>query len=68
MSYNVKTLLGNNKTFEDVITVTFYDVILFFRLCSGKKVENPNLFVFHPICLKFGIGGNFKMLITKKKT
>ena len=32
-----------------------------------KKVENPNFFVFYPICLKFGIGGNFKMLITKNK-
>ena len=30
-----------------------------------KKVENPNFFVFNPICLKFGIGGNFEMLITK---
>ena len=25
----------------------------------------PNLFVFNPICLKFGIGNNFEMLITK---
>ena len=32
-----------------------------------KKVENPNFFVFGPICLKFGIGGNFEMLITKSK-
>ena len=30
-----------------------------------RKVENPNFFVFNPICLKFGIGGNFEMLITK---
>ena len=30
-----------------------------------KKVENPNFFVFNPICLQFGIGGNFEMLITK---
>ena len=30
-----------------------------------KKVENPNFFVFNPIYLKFGIGGNFEMLITK---
>ena len=44
----------------------FYDVILYFRLGSAKKkVENPNFFVFNPICLKFGIGGNFEMLITK---
>ena len=32
-----------------------------------KKVENPNFFVFYPICLKFGIGGNFGMLITNSK-
>ena len=30
-----------------------------------KKVEIPNFFVFNPICLKFGIGANFEMLITK---
>ena len=47
--------------------MTFYDVILYFRLHSGKKVENPNFFVFYPIYLKFGIGGNFEMLITKSK-
>ena len=43
----------------------FYDVILYFRLCSAKKAENPNFFVFNLICLKFGIGGNFEMLIAK---
>ena len=32
-----------------------------------KNVENPNFFVFHPICLKFGIERNFEMLITKRK-
>ena len=32
-----------------------------------KKVENPNIFVFNPISMKFGIGGNFEMLITKSK-
>ena len=32
-----------------------------------KKVENPNCFVYYPICLKFGIVGNFEMLITKSK-
>ena len=45
--------------------MTFYDVILYFRLRSAKKVENPNFFVFNPICLKFGVEGNFVMLITK---
>ena len=30
-----------------------------------KKVENPNVFGFNLIYLKFGIGGNFEMLITK---
>ena len=28
-------------------------------------MENPNIFVFNPICLNIGIGGNFEMLITK---
>ena len=32
-----------------------------------KKVENWNFFVFHPICLKFGIGGNSEVLITKRR-
>ena len=32
-----------------------------------KKVENRNFFLFHPIYLKFGIGGNFEMLITKRR-
>ena len=32
-----------------------------------KKAENPNFFVSYPICLKFGIGSNFEMLITKSK-
>ena len=44
---------------------SFYDVILYFGLCSAKKGENLNFFVFNPTCLKFGIGGNFEMLITK---
>ena len=30
-----------------------------------KNVENPNFFVFNPVYLKFSIGGNFEMLITK---
>ena len=33
-----------------------------------EKVENPNFFVFRPICSKFGTGGSFEMLITKKTT
>ena len=32
-----------------------------------EKAENPNFFVFHLICLKFGVGDNFEMLITKRK-
>ena len=32
-----------------------------------EKVENWNLFVFHPICLKFDIGANFEMLIAKRR-
>ena len=34
---------------------------------SLKKLENPNFFVFHLMCLIFGIGGNLEMLITKSK-
>ena len=41
--------------------------MLYFRLHSGKKVENPNFIVFYPIWLKFGMGGNLEMLITKSK-
>ena len=48
--------------------MTFYDVILYFGLYLAKKVENPNVFVFNTICLKFSIGGNFEMLITKRNT
>ena len=50
------------------LLLRFYDVILYFRLCLGKKVENTNFFVFYPIYLKFGIGGDFEMLITSSKT
>ena len=32
-----------------------------------EKGEHWNFFVFHPIWLKFGIGGNFEMLITKRR-
>ena len=32
-----------------------------------EKVENRNFFVFHLIYLKFGIGGNFEMLFTKRR-
>ena len=59
-----KALPGNNKTFDEVIAMTFYDVILYFRLCSGRKSTKS---VFHSICLKFGTGGNFQMLITKRR-
>ena len=34
---------------------------------AGRKVENRNFFVFYPICLKFDAGGNFEMLIAKRK-
>ena len=30
-----------------------------------KKSKILTFFVFNPICLKFGIGGNFEVLITK---
>ena len=45
----------------------FYDVILYLGSVQVKIVENPNFVGFHPICLKFGIGGNFEMLVTKGK-
>ena len=32
-----------------------------------EKIENPNFFVFHTTCLKFGTGGDFEMLATKIK-
>ena len=38
----------------------FHDVILYFRLCLGKKVENSDFFAFHPICLKFSKCGNLR--------
>ena len=42
--------------------------MLYFWLRTGKKkIENPNFFVFYPICLKFDILGNFEILITKSK-
>ena len=31
-----KALPANNKRFDDVMTMTFYDVILYFGLCLGK--------------------------------
>ena len=44
----------------------FDDVILYLGSVWVKKIENPNFFVFHPICLRFGIGGNFEMLVEKE--
>ena len=35
-----------------------------FRL---EEVKNPNFFVPHPICLKFGMVGNHEMLFTNRK-
>ena len=38
---------------------------LLWRILSSireKKIENPNFIVFYPICLRFGIGGNFETL------
>ena len=54
-----KAIPGNNKT--------FHDVILYFRLRLGRKSRKLELLCFYPICLKFGMGGNFEMLITKRK-
>ena len=41
-----KALPGNNETFDDVMTVTFYDVILYFRLCLGKKRKKIGISLF----------------------
>ena len=63
-----KALQGNNEIFDDVINMAFHDVIYILCSLSGRKmVENWNFFVFHPICLNIGIGGNFEILITKRK-
>ena len=32
-----------------------------------EKCRKLEFFVSHPICLKFGTGGNFEMLITKRR-
>ena len=45
----------------------YHDILYFWLPSGGKKVEKLNFFVFHPICLKCGIGGNFDMLITKRR-
>ena len=58
-----KDLPGNNKTFDDVFMTS--------SCISGfvwvEKKENRNFFVFHSIYLKFGVGGNFEMLTTKRR-
>ena len=62
-----KAQLRTDETFGDVMTMTFYGGILYFRLHLGRKIENRNFFVFHPICLRFYAEGNFEMLITKRR-
>ena len=60
-----KALQENNKNiwwhhyYEAFMTSSC--ILGFVRL---KTVENPHFFVFNPIYLKFGLGGNFEMLIT----
>ena len=52
--------------FGDVILrQKLYQEIIKHLMTSLLNVENSNFFVFNPICLKFGAGGNFEMLITK---
>ena len=58
----------NNKTFDDVMTLTF--LMTSSCILGSVRVEEsrkPDLRGFHPICLEFGIGGNFDTLITKRK-
>ena len=45
----------------------FYDVISYFSSVQVEKSTKLELFVFHMICLKFGIRGKFEMITTKKK-
>ena len=58
-----KALPGKTKHLMTSLLCRFYDVILYFKLHLAKKVENPNFFVFNPICLKFGRRSDFEMLI-----
>ena len=51
-----KALPGNNKTFDDVMTDIFMTSPCILGSVWVKKAENPNFFVFHQICLKFGMG------------
>ena len=46
---------------------SFHDAILYFMLRSGRKIRKSELLCFYLICLKFSIGGNFDMLITKRR-
>ena len=59
-----KALPENNKIF-DVMTTTSSCILG--SVWVKKNIENRKFFVFHPICLKFGIGGNFEVLITERK-
>ena len=41
-----KALPDNNKTSDDVMTMTFYDVILYFKLHLGRKCRKLQHFCF----------------------
>ena len=58
---------GNNKTFDDIITMAFYNVILYFRLRLGNKSRKSQLLCFLSDLREIWYGGNFEMLITKGK-
>ena len=53
------------------MTSYYYDVFITSSRILGsaqvKKVEKPNFLLFHPVCLKFGTGRNFEMLIAEGK-
>ena len=63
-----KALPGNNKTFHDVMIMTFlYSSYILGSVQVKKIVENRNFVVFYRICFKFGIGSTFVMLITIRR-
>ena len=57
----------NKKIFDDVMTMSFYDVILYFRLGLCRKSRKSELLCFSSDLFGFGIGGSFEMLIKKRK-
>ena len=59
MTIKIGDVILRQKLYQEIIK-HYYDVFMTSSCILGsvpmKKVENPNFFVFNPICLKFGIG------------